>query len=112
MLPPSWRCSGGEERPWGEVRMRVDPHVGDLGELAARIRRHESVDAVLYDPATGHLIVRYDTRRGTARLLRGVLCDCMKLAKPALPATPPVLRLTVGHELEGRLRLRMGEAPP
>src|SRR5260221_6612405 len=111
---PSPRTRTEAEHPRGEVRMRVHPprDAGNVCELAARIRGHESVDAVLYDPTSRSLIVRYDTRRGTARLLRGALSDRMNAAKPALPATLPVLRLHVDHELEGRLRLRMGDAPP
>src|SRR5262249_43981493 len=100
--------------PWGEVRLRVRPphEASDVSELAARIREHESVQAVLYDPSSGSLIIRYDTRRGAARLLRGALCDRMNAARPAARPVQQVLRLTVDHELEGRLRLRMGDAPP
>ncbi len=86
-------------------------HAGDMGELAARIRGHDSVRAVLYDDIGKTLIIRYDTRRGAARLLRGALSDRMSVARPANSVTQ-VLRLTVDHELEGRLRLRLGNVPP
>jgi len=53
--------------------MRVDSpsEAIDVSELAARVRAHEAVQAVLYDSAARSLIIRYDTRRGAARLLRG-----------------------------------------
>src|SRR5579859_610495 len=99
---------------WGEVRMRVDSpsEAIDVSELAARVRAHEAVQAVLYDSAARSLIIRYDTRRGAARLLRGALSDWMDAARPKAEPVQHVLRLAVDHELEGRLRLRVGDAPP
>jgi Cu2+-exporting ATPase len=83
----------------------------DMKDLAARIREHDSVRAVLYDPMGKTLVVRYDTRRGAARLLRGALSDRMSAARPA-NTTTQVLRLTVDHELEGRMRVRLGDVAP
>src|SRR5258706_3227941 len=95
---------------WGEVRIS-SRGAGDMSELAARIRAHDSVRAVLYDPMSRTFIIRYDTRRGCARLLRGALSDRMS-ARRAATRTTQVLRLTVDHELEGRMRLRLGGVPP
>src|SRR5258708_6110377 len=110
----SLRSSTRARNALGEVRMRVDSRSEaiDVNELALRIRAHEAVQAVLYDFATRSLIIRYDTRRGAARLLRGALSDWMDAARPKAESAQHVLRLTVDHELEGRLRLRVGDAPP
>jgi Cu2+-exporting ATPase len=79
------------------------PHVT---ELARFIEDHPGVEAVLHEPGSGKIVVRYDERRGAGEFLRGSLRDRLTtLAAPA-PRRRPVA-IAVVHESPGRVRLRV-----
>jgi Cu2+-exporting ATPase len=84
----------------------------DVRALAEFIRRHEGVEAVLHDAPRGTIVVRYDERRGAGRFLQGALLDRLRATREAPAAEPRRLAVTIAHELPGRVRLRVKDAPP
>ena len=84
----------------------------DVRELADFIRRHHGVAAVLHDAPRGTIVIRYDERQGAAQFLRGALLDRLLALRGQPTADPRRLAVTVAHELPGRVRLRVEDAPP
>jgi Cu2+-exporting ATPase len=83
----------------------------DVRELAEFIRRHASVESVLHDAPRGTIVVRYDERKGAGRFLQGALLDRLRATRSAPAPQPRRLEVTVAHELPGRVRLRVADAP-
>ena len=84
----------------------------DVRQLADFICRHEGVESVLHDAPNGTIVVRYDERLGAGRFLQGALLDRLRATRPAPPAVPRRLEVSIAHELPGRVRLRVAGAPP
>ena len=106
---------GTPEFPLAEVAVRVHAPgeaSSDVRELADWIRRHDGVAAVLHDSSEGMIVVRYDERRAPAMFLQGALLDRVRAIRPSKIAPPRRLEVQIAHEVSGRVRLRVGGAPP
>jgi heavy metal translocating P-type ATPase len=103
-----------EEEPAsvGHLAVRVHPPGAqvDVRALAEWIGEHEAVRAVRHDRARGDLVIQYDERAGSARLLRGALLDRARGTPP--PSRTYHVAVSVAHALPGRLRLHLDDAPP
>ena len=75
-----------------------------VGELTRFIEDHPGVEDVVHDPDSGRIVVRYDERNGTKRLLQGALLDRLNHLAPTPIRRRPVV-VTVVHESPGRIRL-------
>jgi Cu2+-exporting ATPase len=79
-----------------------------VGALVAALDGQPSVAAVRHDPERGALIIQYDTRRGAARVLQGIVHDRLRAARGLPPAGPARIEVSVVHRLPGRVRLKVG----
>ena len=79
----------------------------DVHELKAWIAKHADVAAVEHHERTGHIVVRYDERRGAARYLEGIVRDRLRAARAASEAEPKPLEICIVHELPGRVRFKV-----
>ncbi len=77
-----------------------------VGELTRFIEQHPGVEDVIHDPDSGRIVVRYDERNGTKRLLQGALLDRLNALAPRPVRLRPVV-VTVVHESPGRVRLKV-----
>jgi heavy metal translocating P-type ATPase len=84
----------------------------DVGALAEWIGRHDGVHSVVLDSPSGTIVVRYDERRAAGRFFRGALLDRARATRAVQPLEPRRLTVSIAHELPGRVRLRVTDAPP
>lgn len=93
-----------------ELAIRVhEPGIipADVRALQDWIRRHEGVYEVEHRATTGHIVVRYDERRGSGRFFEGVILDRLRASRPSIEKAPQPLELEIAHELPGRVRFRV-----
>jgi Cu2+-exporting ATPase len=95
-----------------EVAVQVGEAGADVRALAEWIRRHDGVHSVEMDSPGGTVVVRYDERRAAGSFLRGALLDRARAARAAPAPQPRRLTVSIAHELLGRVRLRVTDAPP
>jgi len=79
----------------------------DVRALQDWIRRHEGVFEVEHRETTGHIVIRYDERRGTGRFLEGIILDRLRANRPAMQRAPQPVELAIAHELPGRVRFKV-----
>ncbi|HEY8041236.1 MAG TPA: heavy metal translocating P-type ATPase [Polyangiaceae bacterium] len=84
----------------------------DVGALAEWIGRHDGVLSVVHDSPSGTIVVRYDEKRAAGRFFRGALLDRARATRSVQKAEPRRLEVSIAHELPGRVRLRVTDAPP
>jgi heavy metal translocating P-type ATPase len=99
----------------GELAVRVHAPGAtptDAHELAQSVHSYEGVRSVLHDAMSGTMVVVYDKTSAAARFLRGALLDRIRARAEQVSVSPVHLQVSVLHELPGRVRLRLGEAPP
>ncbi len=77
-----------------------------ISELTRFMQRHEGVEEVTHDQASGRIVVRYDERHGAGQFLQGALRDRLTSLVAAPPKRRPVA-VTVVHESFGRVRLKI-----
>ena len=77
-----------------------------VNELTRFIEQHPGVEGVVHEPDSGRIVVRYDERNGTKRLLQGALLDRLNALAPRPIRLRPVV-VTVMHESPGRVRLKV-----
>jgi heavy metal translocating P-type ATPase len=98
-----------------EVAVRVtlpgEPSAA-VGALADWIRRHDGVHSVVHDSPSGTIVVRYDETRAAGRFFRGALLDRARATRAMTAPEPRRLAVSIAHELPGRVRLRISDAPP
>jgi Cu2+-exporting ATPase len=105
----------GPAEPVAELTIQVHAPgqaTADVRDLAEFIRRYQGVEAVLHDAPHGTIVVRYDERQGAGRFLQGALLDRLRASRAVVAAEPKRLAIAVAHELPGRVRLRVSDAPP
>ena len=98
-----------------EVAVRVTlpgEQSADVGALADWIRRHDGVHSVVHDSPSGTIVVRYDEKRAAGRFFRGALLDRARATRAMTVREPRPLSVSIAHELPGRVRLRITDAPP
>jgi len=94
----------------GEFAIRVhEPGAasGDVHELAAWMQQQDAVTHVEHRSETGHIVVRYDERRGTGRFIEGVLLDRLRATRAPKRVASVPLEVSIAHELPGRVRLKV-----
>jgi hypothetical protein len=79
----------------------------DLDAIVAALDDHPSVAEVRHDPARGTLVIRYDDRRGAARVLEAIVHDRLRAVRRAPPHEEQRIEVTVVHQLRGRVRLEV-----
>ena len=117
--PLARRTRGGERasRPSqsGELAVRVHepgvPHA-DTPELMEFMRRQRGVESVEHVLSSGTLLVHYDERRGTGRMLQGALLDRIFRKRAPAPPEPQRLEVSIAHDVPGRLRLKAAQPTP
>jgi heavy metal translocating P-type ATPase len=62
---------------------------------------------VLHHATTGHIVVRYDERRGAGRFLEGALLDKLSALRPVAVKPAQPMDVSIAHELPGRVRLKV-----
>jgi Cu2+-exporting ATPase len=98
-----------------EVAVRVTlpgERSADVGALAEWIGRHDGVHSVVHDSPSGTIVVRYDEKRAAGRFFRGALLDRARATRAMTVREPRPLSVSIAHELPGRVRLRITDAPP
>jgi heavy metal translocating P-type ATPase len=93
------------------AELTIEVPAAHVDELTKIVARQPGVVGVTHHPSTGKLVVRYDERRSSVQLLRGILLDRVHALK-----APPVKRrrptvVTVTHESPGRVRLKVKGTP-
>src|SRR5512135_3161375 len=98
--------------PLAELAIRVhEPgESADVRDIAEWIGTHEGVAGVEHHATTGHIVVRYDERRGAGRYLEGIVRDRLRALRPAPAPSARPLEITIAHELPGRVRLKVTSA--
>jgi len=94
----------------GELAIRVhEPGQvsADVRDLADWIRRHEGVEHVEHHAGTGHIVIRYDERRGAAAFLEGSILDRLRAKRPIVKKQPQPVEIEIAHEISGRVRFRV-----
>jgi Cu2+-exporting ATPase len=94
-----------------QVNLPGEPSV-DVRALADWIRRHDGVHSVVHDSPSGTIVVRYDEKRAAGRFFRGALLDRARATRAMTAPEPRRLTVSIAHELPGRVRLRVTDAPP